>query len=174
MKNKNKGIISLAIIIILVLVIGGSGFYFYKNMYRECAIPTPKEIYEKIPIAPSLDSMQTPDLALNKQEVCEKEGGMWTPGEPEYGGGRCIKVYADAGKKCTNSNQCLGDCVTNIISNLGKEGTCEKSNNRGACFNPIENERFECLLGDIKVSCDEKRWDSEWCDSLLKDKYFFR
>lgn len=138
-------------------------------------IPATEEEFNKIPTISSLDPSQV--LPLNtgesQQEICEQEGGKWTSGEPQYGGQRCIKSYADAGKKCTNSDQCLGDCVTNIVSNLGKEGTCQKTNDRELCFNPVENERFQCLLGDIMAFCDGKRWDYQ-CDNLLKDKDFFK
>lgn len=181
MRNKQKGFVSL-IIIIAILVIGGAGFFYYKsqksltaNKPIEETILVDKELNKTPKIESTNVSQQIPNINPNenKQKICEQDGGKWTPGEPQYGGQRCIKTYADAGKKCTNSNQCLGGCVTNIVSNLGKEGTCQKSNDRELCFNPIENKRFECLLGDIMFNCDSQKWDFQ-CDGLLKDKVFFK
>ena len=108
--------------------------------------------------------------APSEQKKCEKQNGTWIVGSAEYGA-KCILQYPDAGKECTNSDQCEGKCVTNIISQLGKTGTCQKNNDNQGCFNAIENERFNCFLDDIIITCDSKSWD-DMCDSL-KGKEFF-
>lgn len=183
MKNKHTGFVSLVIItIITILIITAAGFYFYKSQ-KSLTINKPDEktnlvdnkLYEINNRNDSTDFSQIPNLNSdkNKQDTCEQDGGKWINGDPQYGGQRCIKTYTDAGKKCTNSNQCLGDCVTNVVSNLGKEGICQKTSDGGLCFNPVENKRFECLLGDIMLNCDNQRWDFQ-CDNLLKDKIFFK
>ncbi|MFA6382262.1 MAG: hypothetical protein WCX08_03305 [Candidatus Buchananbacteria bacterium] len=106
----------------------------------------------------------------SEQSKCTKQGGNWITGSSEYGS-KCIIPYSDAGKKCTSSDQCLGQCVTNIISQLGKEGICQKDNDNQGCFNAIESERFNCLLDDIIITCDSRYWET-MCDSL-KGKEFF-
>ncbi|MEK7528171.1 MAG: hypothetical protein AAB592_00190 [Patescibacteria group bacterium] len=98
----------------------------------------------------------------SEQSKCTKQGGYWLIGSVIS---RCILPYSDAGEKCTSSDQCLGQCVTNIISQLGKEGVCQYDTSNQGCFNAIESERFTCLMDDIMVSCDSKDWDT-WCDSL--------
>lgn len=107
---------------------------------------------------------------LTWQNDCKKKGGELIIGSAEYGS-RCILPYYDAGKKCTSSNQCLGDCVTNIISQLGKEGVCQKNNDIKRCFNTIENKRFICSLDDIIIVCDSDNWDS-MCDNLNWKEFF--
>jgi len=104
------------------------------------------------------------------RETCEEKGGKWYD---QYGENReiCILLFMDAGKTCTSSDACEGLCVTNTISKLGKEGICEKSTDRQGCYNPIENDKFECLLDDILVQCDSQRWDS-MCDKLEGDLFF--
>lgn len=174
MKNKHRGFVSL-IIIIAILAISGASFYFYKSQKSLMLNKSIKESTLISKTVSSIDISQIPNLnpSGSKQEICEQGGGKWMSGDVRYGGQRCIKSYTDAGKKCTNSDQCLGDCVTNITSNLGKEGVCQKSTNDELCFNPVENKKFECLLGDIMINCDNQRWDFQ-CDSLLKDKVFFK
>ena len=94
---------------------------------------------------------------------CLDAGGEWKWIQADVQG--CVYSYSDGGKYCTSSDQCEGDCVTNVVSNLGVEGFCEHTTNNQGCFNAIENEHFECLEDDIIVRCDLDDWDS-WCDYL--------
>jgi putative hemolysin len=108
---------------------------------------------------------------ITEATTCKEQGGTWIVGSSEFGA-KCILPYADAGKKCTSSNQCEGDCVTNVISQLGKEGICQKNDGTQGCFNPIESDRFKCLFDDIMMICDNKNWDA-LCDTY-KGKSFFQ
>tara|TARA_Y100000310_G_scaffold326112_1_gene390550 strand:- start:831 stop:1244 length:414 start_codon:yes stop_codon:yes gene_type:complete len=114
--------------------------------------------------------VEPPVVELTEQEQCAEDGGRWQygPSEPES---RCILPYADAGESCTSSDQCLGDCVTNVISNLGVEGTCQEEEIRDNCYNAVENERFECLLDDIIFVCNGDNPDP-YCDDLKDDLFF--
>lgn len=106
----------------------------------------------------------------SEQKTCEKQGGNWIVGSAEYGS-RCIMPYPDAGKECTSSDQCEGLCVTNVISQMGKKGECQKDNDSQGCWNAIESERFKCLFDDIMMSCDGQYWDN-MCNTY-KGKAFF-
>jgi hypothetical protein len=49
-----------------------------------------------------------------EENVCGVNGGKWTRvcGEKDY---RCLSPYADAGKACSDSSDCEGECVADIV-----------------------------------------------------------
>jgi len=97
---------------------------------------------------------------------CYEAGGQWGGqlSDIKY----CVYLYSDGGAYCTHSDQCEGDCITNIISNLNVEGFCEYNNDghRTDCYNTLENEHFNCRMDDIGFTCEEDSWDLG-CDDFL-------
>jgi hypothetical protein len=90
------------------------------------------------------------DIEKEKTE-CTSLGGNWssmlTDANPT---GRCVITYKDGGTPCTSSDQCEGDCVTNVTLNLGKSGWCSKENSKyERCLTPIEENRITCRADDI-------------------------
>lgn len=104
------------------------------------------------------------------QEECEESGGNWTWVQSHSK--MCVMPYADANQLCTSSNQCEGDCVTNNISNLGKQGICQPNTDFSGCWNAVENEHFECLLDDIVVFCEKENMSAE-CRHLMEEYNLF-
>jgi len=57
---------------------------------------------------------------------------------------QCVVRYADAGKRCTDGDQCAGDCryegdVSAIAPNASVAGVCQADSNRFGCQTPIED-----------------------------------
>lgn len=55
----------------------------------------------------------------------------------------CVKPYADAGKACTDSDQCAGDCVTQEARQDGAQvaGQCQADDRPFGCFATVEDGR---------------------------------
>ena len=105
---------------------------------------------------------------INKQSnECEANGGSLLSGSAEFGV-RCIMPYADGGKVCYSSEECEGDCVTNVLSNLGKIGECDNSTYRSGCETAIEEDKLDCTMGDIRFGCTEDSWGDECYRSARK------
>jgi len=55
---------------------------------------------------------------------------------------QCILKYADAGKPCTDSDQCAGDCRIEGNSGLNPStvtGQCQVDSDRFGCHTPVED-----------------------------------
>lgn len=56
---------------------------------------------------------------------------------------QCVIRYADAGKVCTDSRDCQGDCriegVSGIASGAAASGVCQASSDRFGCHARVEN-----------------------------------
>jgi putative hemolysin len=64
---------------------------------------------------------------------------------------QCIIRYADAGKRCTDGDQCEGDCRVegNSVVPAGRAvtpGVCQVDSNRFGCFTTVKNGRAEATL----------------------------
>ena len=64
---------------------------------------------------------------------------------------QCVIKYADAGKRCTDGDDCLGDCRIEGATPTPREGSaavgqCQVSSNRFGCFTTVENGRAEATL----------------------------
>lgn len=54
---------------------------------------------------------------------------------------KCITPYKDAGKACTDSSQCEGDCQTSVTTqttNGPVSGMCQADNSRFGCTATVE------------------------------------
>lgn len=56
---------------------------------------------------------------------------------------QCVVAYADAGKRCTDADQCQGDCVVEGASGLqpgvATAGACQADSNRFGCRTPVND-----------------------------------
>lgn len=101
------------------------------------------------PVVPNPDGPvltdQTPTAA-----ACAARGGELRPvGRMQTL--QCVIKYADAGKRCTDGDDCLGDCRIEDMAARPREGApavgqCQASSNRFGCFTTIENGRAEATL----------------------------
>lgn len=55
----------------------------------------------------------------------------------------CVQPFADAGKTCTDGDQCAGDCVTETAHQDGAQvaGQCQADNRPFGCFAKVEDGR---------------------------------
>lgn len=64
---------------------------------------------------------------------------------------QCVVRYADAGKRCTDSDQCAGECRTADVTARPAQGAtvagiCQADSNRFGCFTRVEDGRAEATL----------------------------
>lgn len=64
---------------------------------------------------------------------------------------QCVVRYADAGKRCTDSDQCAGECRTADVTARPVEGAavagiCQADSNRFGCFTRVEDGKAEATL----------------------------
>ncbi len=79
--------------------------------------------------------------AASSPAQCAAISGTWRPicmmGTPA-----CVVTYADAGKACTDSSQCSGQCVTSGMSappESAATGICTANSDPCGCFQLVEN-----------------------------------
>lgn len=64
---------------------------------------------------------------------------------------QCVVRYADAGKRCTDSDQCAGECRVADVTARPAEGAavagvCQADSNRFGCFTRVEDGKAEATL----------------------------
>lgn len=74
------------------------------------------------------------DVAALTQAQCQAQGGTWGPmGRAQVA--QCLMPTSDAGRACTDSAQCQGQCLATEGSRDGQQvhGTCSVDTNRFGC-----------------------------------------
>ena len=101
------------------------------------------------PVAPAPDGPvitdQTPTAA-----ACAARGGELQP-VGRMQSLQCVIKYVDAGKRCTDGDDCLGDCRIEDMASRPQEGApavgqCQASSNRFGWFTTVEGGRAEATL----------------------------
>lgn len=63
---------------------------------------------------------------------------------------QCIILYADAGKRCTDGDQCAGDCrapgQTHVAEGVAAAGVCSADSDRFGCHTTIEDGQAAATL----------------------------
>ncbi|MDZ4362408.1 hypothetical protein [Brevundimonas sp.] len=63
---------------------------------------------------------------------------------------QCVIRYADAGQRCSDGDDCLGDCRVegSVLPPEGRAvtGVCQATSNRFGCFTTIEDGKAEATL----------------------------
>lgn len=64
---------------------------------------------------------------------------------------QCVVRYVDAGKRCTDSDQCAGECRTADVGARPTEGAaaagvCQATSNQFGCFTRVEDGKAEATL----------------------------
>lgn len=63
---------------------------------------------------------------------------------------QCVVLYPDAGKRCTDSDQCAGECRTPDATRPGQGaavvGLCQATSNPFGCFTRVEDGKAEATL----------------------------
>lgn len=95
---------------------------------------------------------QSPDAASPGQSAeaaCAAQGGtLQRVGRLQSV--QCVIAYADAGKRCTDGDQCGGDCLvpegTNVAAGTAAVGQCAPTSNRFGCATRVEDGKADATL----------------------------
>jgi hypothetical protein len=82
--------------------------------------------------------------------ACEAQGGKMLP-QGRMQTERCVIRYADAGRRCTDGDDCLGDCRIDDVTatpdaGANAVGRCQASSSRFGCYATVEGGRAEATI----------------------------
>lgn len=82
--------------------------------------------------------------------ACAAAGGKMLP-QGRMQSVRCVITYADAGQRCTDGDDCAGDCRVEDVADAPTAGTnavgqCQASSSRFGCYTTIENGKAEATI----------------------------
>lgn len=82
--------------------------------------------------------------------ACAAAGGKMLP-QGRMQTVRCVITYADAGRRCTDGDDCAGDCRVNDVTNAPNAGAsavgqCQASSSRFGCYTTVEGGKAEATL----------------------------
>lgn len=70
---------------------------------------------------------------IHSQALCKKQHGEWFAGE---GYAYCVLPYADAGKVCASSKDCIGHCIAPVTDKPVDHGACQIDDSTDDCGRP--------------------------------------
>ena len=96
--------------------------------------------------APSVQSVAGREDAA----ACARAGGKMLP-QGRMQSVRCVITFADAGQRCTDGDDCQGDCRVEDVANAPAAGTnavgqCQASSSRFGCYTTIEGGKAEATI----------------------------
>ena len=97
-------------------------------------------------------SGQSPDAAApgqSAESACAAQGGtLQRVGRLQSV--QCVIAYADAGQRCTDGDQCGGDCLvpegTSVEAGTAAVGQCAPTSNRFGCATRVEDGKADATL----------------------------
>lgn len=93
------------------------------------------------PISFDLSGPRAEPSAADAQRCIDAGGKVMRDGI--LGAYRCTQNYPDAGKACSSSSDCIGQCrVNGVVADDGTaEGACQRTDSPFGCFAIVENGR---------------------------------
>ncbi|PZO03145.1 MAG: hypothetical protein DCF29_12415 [Alphaproteobacteria bacterium] len=94
-------------------------------------------------------AIQTPAPGTDAA-ACAARGGKMLP-QGRMQSLRCVVTYADAGRRCTDGDDCQGDCrieEVNGAPNAGATavGQCQANSSRFGCYTTVEGGKAEATI----------------------------
>jgi hypothetical protein len=82
--------------------------------------------------------------------ACARAGGKMLP-QGRMQSVRCVITYADAGRRCTDGDDCAGDCRVGDVANTPAAGApavgqCQVNSSRFGCYTTVEGGKAEATL----------------------------
>lgn len=82
--------------------------------------------------------------------ACARAGGKMLP-QGRMQSVRCVITYADAGQRCTDGDDCAGDCRVEDVANAPTAGAnavgqCQASSSRFGCYTTVERGKAEATI----------------------------
>lgn len=90
---------------------------------------------------------QTPADAASD---CAQRGGKMLP-QGRMQTMQCVVSYTDAGQRCTDGDDCQGDCRVEDVANAPSAGStavgqCQASSSRFGCYTTVEGGKAEATI----------------------------
>lgn len=103
----------------------------------------PTDLAEAAPVAQSQAGGE--DAA-----ACAARGGKMLP-QGRMQTMRCVISYADAGRRCTDGDDCAGDCRVEDVAGAPAAGTnaigqCQATSSRFGCYTTVEGGKAEATI----------------------------
>lgn len=99
-------------------------------------------------LAEATPAVQTP---ADEAAACAARGGKMLP-QGRMQTPQCVVSYADAGKRCTDGDDCQGDCRVEEAdggfpaAGSAVAGRCQASSSRFGCYTTVEDGRAEATI----------------------------
>ena len=82
--------------------------------------------------------------------ACAARGGKMLP-QGRMQSVRCVITYADAGRRCTDGDNCAGDCRVEDVANAPAAGAnavgqCQVNSSRFGCYTTVESGKAEATI----------------------------
>lgn len=143
-----KNLLKISVCLLAFTIAGCTNNPTGKATYPVTQTPTIKPSVIKPEIVKIKGNKATPE----EQALCEKQGGhIAQEGYFQYD--KCSVKYADAGKTCQDSSECMGDCV---ITEMPKKklfgrnqpiiGQCATFNSSFGCYGLVQNGKTDGVM----------------------------
>lgn len=81
---------------------------------------------------------------------CQARGGTMQP-QGRMQTLQCVVTYADAGRRCTDGDQCQGDCRVGEVTaappaGAAATGQCQADSSRFGCYTTVEGGKAEATI----------------------------
>ena len=102
-------------------------------------------------IVPAGQTVIGPSVAGSEDAAaCARAGGKMLP-QGRMQSVRCVITYADAGRRCTDGDDCAGDCRVGDVANPPTAGApavgqCQINSSRFGCYTTVEGGKAEATL----------------------------
>jgi hypothetical protein len=102
-------------------------------------------------IVPAGQTVIGPSVAGSEDAAaCARAGGKMLP-QGRMQSVRCVITYADAGRRCTDGDDCAGDCRVGDVANPPTAGApavgqCQVNSSRFGCYTTVEGGKAEATL----------------------------
>ena len=102
----------------------------------------------KADLAQAAPAAQTP---ADEASACAARGGKMLP-QGRIQSLQCVVSYSDAGQRCTDGDDCQGDCRVEETdggfptAGSAVVGRCQASSSRFGCYTTVENGRAEATI----------------------------
>lgn len=99
-----------------------------------------------------LAQVPTPPRAAGSEDpvLCAAAGGKMLP-QGRLQSVRCVVTYADARRRCTDGDDCAGDCRVDDVADAPASGTaavgqCQVNSSRFGCYTTVEDGKAEATI----------------------------
>jgi hypothetical protein len=102
-------------------------------------------------IVPAGQTVIGPSVAGSEDAAaCARAGGKMLP-QGRMQSVRCVITYADAGRRCSDGDDCAGDCRVGDVANPPAAGApavgqCQVNSSRFGCYTTVEGGKAEATL----------------------------